>query len=61
MVVIGEVLDFEWMCVDVVCVLECMLVEIGDDDNLIDLDLDLMCMFGLVLVWGNIGFLLEFL
>jgi aryl carrier-like protein len=38
----------------------CTPAEIGDDDNLIDLDLDSMRMLGLVLAWGNTGLPLEF-
>lgn len=56
----GEVLDLERMRADVARVLECEPAEIGDDDNLIDLDLDSMRMLGLVLAWGNIGLPLEF-
>ncbi|WP_431197441.1 phosphopantetheine-binding protein, partial [Streptococcus pneumoniae] len=43
------------MRADVARVLECTPAEIGDDDNLIDLDLDSMRMLGLVLAWGNTG------
>ena len=56
----GEVLDLERMRADVARVLECTPAEIGDDDNLIDLDLDSMRMLGLVLAWGNTGLQLEF-
>lgn len=56
----GEVLDLERMRADVARVLECTPAEIGDDDNLIDLDLDSMRMLGLVLAWGNTGLTLEF-
>lgn len=56
----GEVLDLERMRADVARVLECEPAEIGDDDNLIDLDLDSMRMLGLVLAWGNAGLPLEF-
>ena len=56
----GEVLDLELMRADVARVLECTPAEIGDDDNLIDLDLDSMRMLGLVLAWGNNGLPLEF-
>lgn len=56
----GEVLDLERMRADVARVLECAPAEIGDDDNLIDLDLDSMRMLGLVLAWGNPGLPLEF-
>ncbi len=56
----GEVLDMERMRADVARVLECTPAEIGDDDNLIDLDLDSMRMLGLVLAWGNTGLPLEF-
>jgi aryl carrier-like protein len=51
----GEMLDLERMRADVARVLECTPAEIGDDDNLIDLDLDSMRMLGLVLAWGNTG------
>lgn len=53
-------LDLERMRADVARVLECTPAEIGDDDNLIDLDLDSMRMLGLVLAWGNTGLRLEF-
>lgn len=56
----GEMLDLERMRADVARVLECRPAEIGDDDNLIDLDLDSMRMLGLVLAWGNTGLPLEF-
>ncbi|MBH1569613.1 phosphopantetheine-binding protein [Stenotrophomonas maltophilia] len=56
----GEVLDLERMRADVARVLECTPAEIGDDDTLIDLDLDSMRMLGLVLAWGNTGLPLEF-
>ena len=49
----GEVLDLERMRADVARVLECKPAEIGDDDNLIDLDLDSMRMLGLVLAWAT--------
>jgi acyl carrier protein len=56
----GDVLDLERMRADVACVLECEPADIGDDDNLIDLDLDSMRMLGLVLAWSNTGLPLEF-
>ena len=56
----GDALDLERMRADVARVLECTPAEIGDDDNLIDLDLDSMRMLGLVLAWGNTGQPLEF-
>ncbi|HFF5966816.1 phosphopantetheine-binding protein [Stenotrophomonas sp. C4297] len=56
----GDALDLERMRADVARVLECTPAEIGDDDNLIDLDLDSMRMLGLVLAWGNNGLPLEF-
>jgi len=56
----GEVLDLERMRADVARVLECEPADIGDDDNLIDLDLDSMRMLGLVLAWSNTGLPLEF-
>ena len=55
MIATGEVLDLERMRADVARVLDCAPAEIGDDDNLIDLDLDSMRMLGLVLAWGNTG------
>ncbi|KAG1216962.1 hypothetical protein G6F35_009595 [Rhizopus arrhizus] len=60
MIATGEVLDLERMRADVARVLDCAPAEIGDDDNLIDLDLDSMRMLGLVLAWGNTGLPLEF-
>ncbi len=60
MAAMGEALDLERMRADVARVLECTPAEIGDDDNLIDLDLDSMRMLGLVLAWGNAGLPLEF-
>ncbi|MCF3468217.1 MULTISPECIES: phosphopantetheine-binding protein [Stenotrophomonas] len=60
MAAMGEALDLERMRADVARVLECTPAEIGDDDNLIDLDLDSMRMLGLVLAWGNNGLPLEF-
>lgn len=56
----GEVLDLERMRADVARVLGCEPADIGDDDNLIDLDLDSMRMLGLVLAWSNTGLPLEF-
>jgi len=56
----GDVLDLERMRADVARVLECEPADIGDDDNLIDLDLDSMRMLGLVLAWSNTGLPLEF-
>lgn len=56
----ADALDLERMRADVARVLECAPEEIGDDDNLIDLDLDSMRMLGLVLAWGNTGLPLEF-
>ena len=56
----SEALDLERMRADVARVLDCAPAEIGDDDNLIDLDLDSMRMLGLVLAWGNTGLPLEF-
>jgi len=53
-------LSLERMRADVARVLDCTPAEIGDDDNLIDLDLDSMRMLGLVLAWGNSGLPLEF-
>jgi len=57
-----EALTLERMRADVARVLDCHAADIGDDDNLIDLDLDLdsMRMLGLVLAWGNTGLPLEF-
>ncbi|MBN4937412.1 phosphopantetheine-binding protein [Stenotrophomonas maltophilia] len=56
----GDVLELERMRADVARVLECEPADIGDDDNLIDLDLDSMRMLGLVLAWSNTGLPLEF-
>lgn len=56
----GDVLDLERMRADVARALECEPADIGDDDNLIDLDLDSMRMLGLVLAWSNTGLPLEF-
>ncbi|BBQ12178.1 MULTISPECIES: phosphopantetheine-binding protein [Stenotrophomonas maltophilia group] len=56
----GEVLDLERMRADVARVLDCTPDEIGNDDNLMDLDLDSMRMLGLVLAWSNTGLPLEF-
>lgn len=53
-------LDLERMRADVARVLGCEPADIGDDDNLMDLDLDSMRMLGLVLAWGNTGLPLEF-
>lgn len=53
-------LMLEWMCVDIVGMLYEVFDVVGDDDYLIDFGLDLMCVFGLVLVWSNIGIVLEF-
>ena len=55
-----DVLDLERMRADVARVLDCDAADIGDDDNLIDLDLDSMRMLGLVLAWGNTSLPLEF-
>lgn len=55
-----DVLDLERMRADVARVLDCEPADIGDDDNLMDLDLDSMRMLGLVLGWGNTGLPLEF-
>ena len=55
-----ETLTLERMRADVARVLDCQAADIGDDDNLIDLDLDSMRMLGLVLAWGNTGLPLEF-
>ncbi|CAH0124680.1 MULTISPECIES: phosphopantetheine-binding protein [Stenotrophomonas] len=55
-----EALTLERMRADVARVLDCQAADIGDDDNLIDLDLDSMRMLGLVLAWGNTGLPLEF-
>lgn len=55
-----DVLDLERMRADVARVLDCEPADIGDDDNLMDLDLDSMRMLGLVLAWGNTGLPLEF-
>ncbi len=56
----NDVLDIERMRADVARVLDCEPADIGDDDNLMDLDLDSMRMLGLVLAWGNTGLPLEF-
>ncbi len=56
----SEALSLERMRADVARVLDCEPAGIGDDDNLIDLDLDSMRMLGLVLAWGNTGLPLEF-
>lgn len=56
----NDVLDLERMRADVARVLDCSPADIGDDDNLIDLDLDSMRMLGLVLAWSNTGLPLEF-
>ncbi len=56
----NDVLDLERMRADVARVLDCEPADIGDDDNLMDLDLDSMRMLGLVLAWGNAGLPLEF-
>ncbi|WP_313146749.1 phosphopantetheine-binding protein [Stenotrophomonas sp.] len=56
----NDVLDLERMRADVARVLDCGAADIGDDDNLMDLDLDSMRMLGLVLAWGNTGLPLEF-
>lgn len=56
----SEPLTLERMRADVARVLDCSPAEIGDDENLIDLDLDSMRMLGLVLAWGNTGLPLEF-
>ncbi len=56
----NDVLDLERMRADVARVLDCEPANIGDDDNLMDLDLDSMRMLGLVLAWGNTGLPLEF-
>jgi len=56
----NDVLDLERMRADVARVLDCEPADIGDDDNLMDLDLDSMRMLGLVLAWGNTGLPLEF-
>lgn len=56
----NDVLDLERMRADVARVLGCEPADIGDDDNLMDLDLDSMRMLGLVLAWGNTGLPLEF-
>ncbi|MGE6333298.1 phosphopantetheine-binding protein [Stenotrophomonas sp. NPDC077659] len=53
-------LDLERMRADVARMLDCEPADIGDDDNLIDLDLDSMRMLGLVLAWSNTGLPLEF-
>ena len=60
MATIQDVLDLERMRADVARVLDCEPADIGDDDNLMDLDLDSMRMLGLVLAWGNTGLPLEF-
>ena len=56
----AEPLTLERMRADLARVLDCTPAEIGDDDNLMDLDLDSMRMLGLVLAWGNTGLQLEF-
>jgi len=56
----NDVLALERMRADVARVLDCEPADIGDDDNLMDLDLDSMRMLGLVLAWGNTGLPLEF-
>ncbi|WP_256644499.1 phosphopantetheine-binding protein [Stenotrophomonas sp. 9(2022)] len=56
----NDVLDLERMRADVARVLDCEPADIGDDDNLMDLDLDSMRMLGLVLAWSNTGLPLEF-
>lgn len=56
----AEPLTLERMRADLARVLDCTPTEIGDDDNLMDLDLDSMRMLGLVLAWGNTGLPLEF-
>lgn len=56
----AEALTLERMRADVARVLDCASADIGDDDNLIDLDLDSMRMLGLVLAWSNTGLPLEF-
>ncbi|WP_312252074.1 phosphopantetheine-binding protein [Stenotrophomonas sp.] len=56
----AEPLTLERMRADLARVLDCTPGEIGDDDNLMDLDLDSMRMLGLVLAWGNTGLPLEF-
>ena len=56
----NDALDLERMRADVARVLDCEPADIGDDDNLMDLDLDSMRMLGLVLAWGNTGLPLEF-
>lgn len=56
----SDTLDLERMRADVARVLNCDAADIGDDDNLMDLDLDSMRMLGLVLAWGNTGLPLEF-
>ncbi|WMJ69443.1 phosphopantetheine-binding protein [Stenotrophomonas sp. 24(2023)] len=53
-------LTLERMRADVARVLDCAPGDIGDDDNLIDLDLDSMRMLGLVLAWSNTGLPVEF-
>ncbi|WP_313207076.1 phosphopantetheine-binding protein [Stenotrophomonas sp.] len=60
MAMTNDVLDLERMRADVARVLDCGPADIGDDDNLMDLDLDSMRMLGLVLAWGNTGLPLEF-
>lgn len=60
MAMTNDVLDLERMRADVARVLDCGAADIGDDDNLMDLDLDSMRMLGLVLAWGNTGLPLEF-
>ncbi|KAF1016856.1 MAG: Vibriobactin-specific isochorismatase [Stenotrophomonas maltophilia] len=53
-------LTLEQMRADVARMLDCTPDQIGDDDNLMDLDLDSMRMLGLVLAWSNAGVPLEF-
>lgn len=60
MATIQDVLDLERMRADVARVLDCEPADIGEDDNLMDLDLDSMRMLGLVLAWSNTGLPLEF-
>lgn len=53
-------LTLERMRADVARMLDRPGSEIGDDDNLLDLDLDSMRVLGLVMAWGNTGIALEF-
>lgn len=53
-------LTLEQMRADVARVLDRPAAEIGDDDNLMDLDLDSMRVLGLVMRWGDTGIPLEF-